>query len=283
MSVEGGPELTSVWNSYSLHCHRWKPKDNPRAILCLCHGVTEHMGRYDSLGELLAENGILVFGHDHVGHGRSEGERVHVEAFQTYVDDVIHHMEVMRSKHPDIPCLLMGHSMGGLIVAHVAAARQDMFSGLILNSTPLTIGLIQNGFLLKLVNSIVNSMRYLFPRAALIPWNTSTVSSMPEEVKAYEEDPLIYHGRVMFSWVGAMRDGIESIQHQLSVIQLPVLFIHGKEDQTVPIGNSHFGFEQIGSEDRTFKYFEGNRHEVLHDRSQEEAKELIKDWLIAHM
>ena len=72
-------------------------------------------------------------------------------------------------------------------------------------------------------------------------------------MKAYEEDPLIYHGRVMFSWVGAMRDGIESIQHQLSVIQLPVLFIHGKEDQTVPIGNSHFGFEQIGSEDRTFK------------------------------
>ena len=46
-----------------------------------------------------------------VGHGRSEGERVHVETFDTYVQDVIQHVERMKQEHPDVPCLLMGHSM----------------------------------------------------------------------------------------------------------------------------------------------------------------------------
>ena len=46
-----------------------------------------------------------------VGHGRSEGDRVHVETFDTYVQDVIQHVERMKQEHPDVPCLLMGHSM----------------------------------------------------------------------------------------------------------------------------------------------------------------------------
>ena len=36
-----------------------------RALLYVAHGVGEHMGRYEKLGQLLAENGILMYGHDH--------------------------------------------------------------------------------------------------------------------------------------------------------------------------------------------------------------------------
>ena len=46
-----------------------------------------------------------------VGHGRSEGDRVHVETFDTYTADVIQHVERKKGEYPDIPCLLMGHSM----------------------------------------------------------------------------------------------------------------------------------------------------------------------------
>ena len=46
-----------------------------------------------------------------VGHGRSEGERVDVENIDTYVQDVIHHVELMKNKYPHLPCILMGHSM----------------------------------------------------------------------------------------------------------------------------------------------------------------------------
>ena len=49
--------------------------------------------------------------HSIVGHGRSEGDRVHVEDVDIYVQDVIHHVELMKNEHPHLPCFLFGHSM----------------------------------------------------------------------------------------------------------------------------------------------------------------------------
>ena len=37
---------------------------SPRGMVFVAHGVGEYMGRYEKLGEILAENGILMFGHD---------------------------------------------------------------------------------------------------------------------------------------------------------------------------------------------------------------------------
>lgn len=45
-----------------------------------------------------------------VGHGKSEGDRVHIDTFKVYIDDVIHHIEDVIAAYPDVPCFLMGHS-----------------------------------------------------------------------------------------------------------------------------------------------------------------------------
>lgn len=46
-----------------------------------------------------------------VGHGQSEGERVYIDSVDTYVQDVVQHIVEMKKRYPDLPCLLMGHSM----------------------------------------------------------------------------------------------------------------------------------------------------------------------------
>jgi hypothetical protein len=46
-----------------------------RGLLFICHGFGEHCGRYDSQAAEFNKHGILVFSHDHQGHGRSGGER----------------------------------------------------------------------------------------------------------------------------------------------------------------------------------------------------------------
>src|SRR3954464_9353773 len=52
------------------------PNPEPRRIVILAHGYGEHLGRYDHVAEVLVGRGAVVAGPDHVGHGRSGGERV---------------------------------------------------------------------------------------------------------------------------------------------------------------------------------------------------------------
>ena len=46
-----------------------------------------------------------------VGHGKSGGDRVHISDYQTYVRDVIQHLEVIKSKHSDLSLFIIGESM----------------------------------------------------------------------------------------------------------------------------------------------------------------------------
>lgn len=39
-----------------------------------------------------------------------------VDAIDTYVQDVIQHMEEVKRQYPDLPCFLMGHSMVSISV-----------------------------------------------------------------------------------------------------------------------------------------------------------------------
>ena len=92
------------------------------------------MPYYNQLAEAARDLGLLAFGHDHVGHGRSEGERVQVSFvefdqqfsmfnisslqisdYADYTEPLLTHCREMKTKHPDLPLYLMGHSLGGLI------------------------------------------------------------------------------------------------------------------------------------------------------------------------
>lgn len=46
-----------------------------------------------------------------VGHGQSEGERMNIKDFQIYVRDSLQHIDLMKSRHPDLPVFIVGHSM----------------------------------------------------------------------------------------------------------------------------------------------------------------------------
>ena len=47
----------------------------PRLVLQISHGMTEHSGRYDTLAAALAEHGIACAAFDLRGHGRNPGSR----------------------------------------------------------------------------------------------------------------------------------------------------------------------------------------------------------------
>src|SRR3954452_7741882 len=91
------------------------PNPDPRRIVILAHGYGEHLGRYDHVAEVLSGRGAVVAGPDHVGHGRSGGERVLITYFNLVVDDLHTVLERVKARPPGLPLALIGHSMGGLI------------------------------------------------------------------------------------------------------------------------------------------------------------------------
>ena len=63
--------FTSSDGNNRIHAIEWIPEGEPKAILQMCHGMTEHIERYHDFATFLAEYGYYVIGHDHLGHGKS--------------------------------------------------------------------------------------------------------------------------------------------------------------------------------------------------------------------
>lgn len=116
-----------------LAAHYWYPPSDVtiRGLIFLSHGFSEHLGLYHEVGQYLSERGFLAFGHDHVGHGSSEGESVYIETVGHYVDDVVDHSLLMQEKHPEVPLFLVGHGMGGMVGLRAIIRHPTIFQGLI--------------------------------------------------------------------------------------------------------------------------------------------------------
>ena len=105
-----------------LHGIAWVPEDvTPVAVLQLVHGVAEYIGRYDDFARFLNSHGVIVVGHDHLGHGLSlpeGGTPVYFgdgNTWNTPVDDIYVLHTKLKEQYPHLPLLLMGHSMGSFL------------------------------------------------------------------------------------------------------------------------------------------------------------------------
>jgi len=106
---------------------RWLPAGDVRAVLQVVHGASEHSGRYDRLGRALAERGYAVYAMDLRGHGHTAEAtgvgRFGAPSFAAVLDDVVALHLLARDEQPDVPRLLLGHSMGSIVA--LASAERD--------------------------------------------------------------------------------------------------------------------------------------------------------------
>ncbi|MFL3020130.1 MAG: alpha/beta fold hydrolase [Candidatus Poriferisodalaceae bacterium] len=113
-----------------LHARLWQPSSTPRALVFILHGYAEHGGRYAHVAEALAAADLAVLASDHVGHGLSGGERALITDFGLVVNDLNAVVsEAVNRLDSDIPLLLAGHSMGGLLAARFVQRWPDRAIG----------------------------------------------------------------------------------------------------------------------------------------------------------
>jgi alpha-beta hydrolase superfamily lysophospholipase len=247
---EQGPVLRSVYEGHVLHTYQWKPSGDIKALLCVCHGIHEYMGRYEQLGNYLKDNNILMFGIDLVGHGRSEGLRGYVDNLEHYATDIINYIDIMKSQYPSLPMFLMGQASGGLIALSIVLQRQELFTGLILFSPLIAIDPNVAGPIKKGIGKI---LYYIAPKLYMQPIDYRLVSSIPEEADAYNNDPLVIHTLVRARVAVGFGIMMSAYKNRLSEISLPLLIMHGSGDRMIPLSASEVIYNNTSSTDKTFE------------------------------
>ena len=249
-------EMTTVGR---VHVRRW-PADAPARLVVLVHGYGEHIGRYEHVAEALNGRGSDVVGPDHVGHGRSEGDRALVEDFEAIVDDV---RTVVNEARGDLPVVMVGHSMGGLIATRYAQRHREDLSGLVLSGPAIGLTPVLEGWLEDPPDD---------------PIDGAVLSRDPAVGEAYDADPLVYHGGWKRTTLEAFMAADRAIAEGPTFGDLPLLYLHGGDDQLVPVALAQPVVERLAGPDSKLVVIEGARHEVFNETDQDETIARVADF-----
>lgn len=288
-----------------VHVVAWVPKNTPKAILQISHGMIEHIGRYDEFAWYLCDRGIMVVGHDHLGHGRTVENK---EDYGYYgecdgskcVTRDLHTVTVnLRRMYGDIPIFLLGHSMGSFIARrYLMDYGKDIQGAILMGTGNQPLPLIVMGKLLVTMSSLLHGQRYrsevindimfgLYNKRIEKPrTHKDWLSSSEGEVNKYLCDPkcnFIFTNNGMNVLLNTLlyienEDNIARIPNHM-----PILLTSGRED---PVGN--YGkdvlkvydiYKEHGIEDLSLKLYDGYRHEPLNEVNKENVFEDIYSWI----
>jgi alpha-beta hydrolase superfamily lysophospholipase len=244
------------------------------------HGYAEHIDRYGNVVNEILPAGYAVFGTDHRGHGKSQGKRGHVKSFQEFIDDERQfRRDVIKAKFPGVPYFVLGHSMGSLIAMNYVEQNADDIKGLVLSGTGSQPGTDIPRILLTLTKILSKILPAVHVKSPLPP---EFISRDMAVVKAYIDDPLVYNVITPRLAHEMNRYVVIGAQNAFK-IKTPVLIQLGSRD-TAFSGQKEL-FEMIGAKDKTFKQYEGLKHEVYNELVADRVKVLadLRNWLDRHV
>ena len=296
--------LPSTVPGRTLHAFRCIPEGEVRAIVQLSHGMVEFIDRYKPLAEDLAGRGILVTGHDHLGHGGSirtkddYGYFAQPDGNRAVLDDLHAMTTLTKQLYPGVPYFLLGHSMGSFYARQYLCEYGAELDGAILMGTGY-----QPKALVTLARTVCRVLAVFFGwqhRSKLVRdlsflgYNKGLegrtphdwLNRDPAEVDKYRADE-----RCMFTFTlnayysmftGILRLYDPDFLNRMPK-DLPLLFLAGDAD---PVGEQSKGVQRaidslkaVGVQNITQKFYPGARHELLVELNRQEVFADIGSWL----
>jgi alpha-beta hydrolase superfamily lysophospholipase len=252
------------------------PRKALRGVIILVHGLGEHAGRYDHVANKLNSWGFAVRGFDQYGHGESAGPRGGLPTDNRLLVDLTDIVDSTRARmNPKTPLILLGHSMGGLVVARFVALARRPVQGLILSSPVFDPGLsaVQK-LLVSVLPKIAPNLRVSNGLDAAF------ISHDPAVVAAYKKDKMV-HDRISARLARFIADGgptTLALAHHWSV---PTLLMFAGQDKLVnPAGSRAFA-AAAPNEVVTSRCFETLYHEIFNEANAEPVFAELKNWLDA--
>ena len=291
-----------------LACYRVEPTEKPVALFQIVHGMCEYFGRYEAFAESLAARGVLVFGHDHLGHGNSAptpddlGFTAEGGGADFLVEDVYSLTCAMKTQYPDLPVVLFGHSMGSFVVREALARHGDAYTAAIICGTGGPDSPAGAGKAMARTIMAFRGERYrskFLKNVAFTGYNKKFEKGCPVNawlsrdeklIRKYDNDPFCsytftvraYHDLfTLVQWVSSKKWASRLPK------DLPCLVTSGEMD---PVGSWGKGpravaqrMKDAGMTKVTLKMYPDMRHEILNEVGREDVWKELTEWTFAQL
>lgn len=290
-----------------LHAVRYSPDDlgQVRCVLQIVHGMAEYAERYEEFAEFLVGKGFVVTGDDHLGHGKSVGENGRYGYFcrqdpATVVVRDVHRLKKMtEALYPDVPYVIMGHSMGSFIARNYMYRYGTGIEAAVIMGTGMqpkgmlwaakAVAHVQrlfcgSGHVSRLIDKLAfgaYNKKIADPKTAC-DW----LSRDDSRVEKYIADPMcgftftVNGFATLFELVSRLYSR-ENLSHIPKT--LPVLMVSGDADPVGDYGRgvrkAYDSLKAAGLENIELKMYEGGRHELLNETNRREVMEDICGWI----
>jgi alpha-beta hydrolase superfamily lysophospholipase len=282
--------------------HRWENAANPRAAVHILHGMAEHGARYARLAEALNRSGLVVWAHDHRGHGEHPDVRGHfadTNGWRALIDDAWAVSAHMAATFPGLPLVLFAHSMGSFIGQTLMAERGTGYRAVVLSGTNGSPGAGHTSvrILARLqrtvrggrqpgtwLDSLVlgNYNKAFAPNRTRVDW----LSRDGAEVDRYVNDPLCGFSLTAQAWQDLLEgQPVLGTNAHLQRIPkaLPVLVMAGTSD---PVGERIKGVNRllhqyagVGLSNVSHRFYDDARHEIVNETNRQQVTDDLVEWI----
>ncbi|MFN8578588.1 MAG: alpha/beta hydrolase [Candidatus Sericytochromatia bacterium] len=252
----------------------WIPENSDK-VLIIMHGLKDHSSRYEAFAQKLVKNNISVYAFDLRGHGYSRGEKVWVNSFDEYIDDLDLFYKRIKEKEKNKKIFIMGHSMGGAIATLFAMEKKPEINSLILSAPALKVGKDISEFKIGLVNFLSG----VFPHLGLLELDDNGFSRDKKVIEDMKKDPLIYQSNGAAKTANELLKSLVKINSKISDFNYNFIVLHGTDDKiTNPEGSDELYKKSI-SQKKEIKKYKGFYHDLLHEPNNEIVYDDIYNWI----
>lgn len=260
----------------------WLPAE-PTRVMVLVHGFAEHAGRYDEMAMHFAARGFAVHAYDQAGHGRTAGARGHVDRFDRLIEELARFIELVALDHPGLPIVLVGHSMGGLVVAATAAFEKPAVDRIVLSGALLDLA-GEGGIRRSASLFAARALSLVAPGFGLTTGlDPAGISRDPEVVRRYVDDPYV-EDRMSARFAAGLGEMVGRVTVAAGQIERPILVLHGEADSICsPQGSRAFHANLAGPlrSASALRLYPGLRHEIFQESEREAIWLEMLEWIEA--
>lgn len=247
----------------------------PKANIIITHGFAEHLGRYNYVTKKLNEANFNVLRYDVRGHGKSKGKKGYVDNYNNFINDLDKMVDKINKEAYGLPLFMLGHSMGGLITTLYGLRHPKKVKGQILSGAA-------NGELKQaegLRSNFLNFAASVLPNLYIKNPVEEKICSVDSVVSRYKNDPLVLKKASVNLFNEFLNKASKEVLNNLSKYKLPVLILHGEDDDIVDKSISENFYENISSENKELIIYKDLYHEILNEKNRDEILEKIIKWV----